>query len=84
MVTRLAPVRFASMLMGVWFLSNFAANLIGGYLAGMLERVASGEYFRLLGGQADFFLIFVVTSLGAGLALAALSPCLRRLGHGRL
>lgn len=84
MVTRLSPVRFASMLMGVWFLSNFAANLMGGYLAGMLERVARGEYFRLLGGQADFFLIFVATSFGAGLILAALSPLLRRLGHGRL
>ncbi|HEX9181381.1 MAG TPA: peptide MFS transporter, partial [Burkholderiales bacterium] len=56
MVTRLAPLRFASLLMGTWFLANFAANLLGGYAAGALERVGRGEWFRILGGQADFFL----------------------------
>lgn len=84
MVTRLAPLRLASLMMGVWFLANFAANLLGGYAAGTLERVARGEFFRVLGGQADFFLVFVGTSIAAALGLAALTPWLRRLGHGRL
>jgi POT family proton-dependent oligopeptide transporter len=84
MVTRLAPLRFASLLMGTWFLANFAANLLGGYLAGTLEGVARGDFFRLLGGQADFFLIFVATSFVAGLLLIALAPWVRRLGHGRM
>jgi POT family proton-dependent oligopeptide transporter len=84
MVTRLAPLRFASLLMGTWFLANFAANLLGGYVAGALEQVERGEFFRVLGGQADFFAIFVATSLAAGMLLLALAPWIRRLGHGRM
>lgn len=33
-VTKVAPVRFASLLMGVWFLANAAANKVAGFLAG--------------------------------------------------
>ncbi len=83
LVTRIAPVSLAAMLMGVWFLSSFAANLLGGYLAGTLEAVAGGAWFRVLGGQADFFLILVVISLGAGVVLLAISGSLCRLMHGR-
>jgi POT family proton-dependent oligopeptide transporter len=83
LVTHLAPIRFASMLMGVWFLANFAANLLGGYLAGQLEAVQRGEVFHILGGQADFFLIFVLSSLAAGGLLILLAPFLNWLMHGR-
>jgi proton-dependent oligopeptide transporter, POT family len=83
LVTRLAPLKFASMLMGMWFLANFAANLLAGYLAGMLEAVEQGEVFHILGGQADFFLIFVLSSIGAGGLLILLGPLLTRLMHGR-
>jgi len=55
---------------GAWFLSSFAANLLAGYLAGMLEAVERGAVFHFLGGQADFFLILVVISL-AGRGAAA-------------
>ena len=34
MVNKLAPVRFASLLMGVWFLSTAAANNFAGFLSG--------------------------------------------------
>jgi POT family proton-dependent oligopeptide transporter len=78
-VTQTAPVRLASMLMGAWLTANFFASLSGGYLAGMVQRVERGEVFTLLGGQADFFLIFVVSCLVAGGALALLVPTLRRL-----
>jgi POT family proton-dependent oligopeptide transporter len=71
------------MLMGMWFLANFAANLLAGYLAGMLEAVEQGEVFHILGGQADFFLIFVLSSIGAGGLLILLGPLLNRLMHGR-
>ncbi|MGH8652053.1 MAG: peptide MFS transporter [Gammaproteobacteria bacterium] len=83
LVTKLAPLKLASMLMGVWFLANFAANLLGGYLAGTLEAVQRGEFFQLLGGQADFFLIFVLSSLAASGLLFALAPFLKKLMHGR-
>jgi POT family proton-dependent oligopeptide transporter len=78
-VTQTAPAKLASMLMGVWFTSNFIANLLGGYIAGMVERIERGEVFRIVGGEADFFLIFVVSCLLAGAALGALVPTVRRL-----
>lgn len=83
MVTRVAPVRFASMLMGVWFLANFGANLAAGYMASMFDAIKAGEVFNLLGGQADFFLVLVASSLGAGLVLLLLDRFLARLLHGR-
>jgi dipeptide/tripeptide permease len=67
------------MLMGGWLTANFAANLLGGYVAGMVQRIERGEVFRILGGQADFFLIFVVSCLLAAGGLALLVPTLRRL-----
>jgi POT family proton-dependent oligopeptide transporter len=78
-VGQAAPARLASMLMGLWFTANFVANLIGGYLAGGVERIERGELFVVLGGQADYFLIFVVSCISAGLLLAALLPLLTRL-----
>jgi proton-dependent oligopeptide transporter, POT family len=79
LVSRKAPLQIASLVMGVWFLANFCANLLGGYLAGALEAVARGEYFRLFGGEADFFLIFVVSSGAAALLLFSVRSPLRRL-----
>ena len=78
-VTQTAPARFASMLMGAWLTANFFASLAGGYVAGMVQRVERGEIFTVLGGQADFFLIFVVSCLLAGSIMALLVPTLRRL-----
>jgi POT family proton-dependent oligopeptide transporter len=78
-VSQTAPARMASMLMGIWLTANFVASLIGGYLAGMVPRIERGEIFHLLGGQADFFLIFMVLCLAAGLMLALLVPLIKRL-----
>ena len=78
-VSQNAPAKFASMLMGLWLTANFMANVIGGYLAGMVEQIERGEVFRMLGGEADFFLIFVVGCLTAGGLLALLVPVIKRL-----
>ena len=56
-MTRIAPATMAAILMGVWFLSSFAANLLLGYVAGMLESEERGAVFHFLEGQADFFMI---------------------------
>jgi proton-dependent oligopeptide transporter, POT family len=83
MVTKLAPLRFASLLMGSWFLSSAIAHKLGGTIAASVERIERGEVFHLLGGQADFFLIFVVTSGVGGVLLFAMSPIVKKLMHGR-
>jgi POT family proton-dependent oligopeptide transporter len=78
-VGQAAPVRMASMLMGIWFTANFVANLLGGYLAGTIGQIERGEVFHVLGGQADFFLIFVGSCLTAGVLLSLLLPAVRHL-----
>ncbi len=69
-VTKVAPWRFASLLMGVWFLANSAANKLGGTLAAMTERIPS---------LAQFYTIPVATSLGAAVLMLLLVPLLKRL-----
>jgi POT family proton-dependent oligopeptide transporter len=83
MVTKLAPARFASLAMGAWFFSFFISDLLAGLLAGTVEKVEKGQVFHLLGGQADFFLMFVVSTFVAGAVLLTLSPLVKRLMAGR-
>ena len=69
-VTKVAPTRFASLMMGVWFLSIAAANYLGGFLASMMHQVPS---------LSRFFMIPVMTSFGAAIVMLALVPVLKRL-----
>ena len=57
-------------------------------MAAQVEGIEQGTidlwwypWFRL-GGQADFFLLFVIGSLAAGLAILLLAPLLDRLIGG--
>jgi POT family proton-dependent oligopeptide transporter len=79
MVTRLAPVKLGSMLMGAWWFSFFLSDLTAGLVAGQVEKIEKGELFHLLGGQADFFLIFVIVPLVGAVALWLLSGTVARL-----
>jgi POT family proton-dependent oligopeptide transporter len=72
MVTKLAPARYASALMGVWFLSNAAGNK----LAGSIGALAEGH------GDATVFRGIAVGSVVAGVILYALAPVLHRMTHG--
>lgn len=84
-VTRTAPVRFVSLLMGMWFVSSFIAHIIGGYIAATVESIERGEIKMPwnIGGQADFFMLFVVSSIAAGVAILLLTPLLKKMLHGR-
>ncbi|HLM43701.1 MAG TPA: peptide MFS transporter [Myxococcaceae bacterium] len=72
MVTKLAPARYASLLMGVWFLSNAAAN----YSAAII-----GTFAKDLGEFQVFLAITVVTAV-TGVVLLGLAPVLKRMMHG--
>ena len=83
-VTKTAPKKHVTLLMGIWFLSSFMAYVIGGKLAGMTEKIEKGE-IKLpwsFGGNADFFVLFVVTSFGAGAVILIFSPWLKKLTAG--
>src|SRR3989442_1658771 len=83
-VTKAAPDRYVSFLMGVWFISTFLANLGGGLVASQVEAIERGEIALPwhLGGQADFFMLFVVSAGAAGLLIFLLAPRLGRLTRG--
>ncbi len=73
MITRLAPVTYASMLMGVWFLAPFVAQIAGGYIASYVEELGALTIFSAIG-------VFVIL---AGLVLWALTRKLMYMMHGR-
>ncbi|MCM2279320.1 MAG: peptide MFS transporter [Oligoflexia bacterium] len=74
LVTKLAPVRMVSMLMGMWFLSSFFGNYLSGFIGMFWEKMS----------KENFFILLSVLSFAAGFAfLAVLNPLKRAIGHGK-
>lgn len=84
MVNKLAPARLASLLMGVWFMSNAAANKFAGVLSGCYPE--NGITKNFMGYQIttlyDFFMLFVVMSGIAAVILFLLSSLLKKMMNG--
>ncbi|MEY3560308.1 MAG: hypothetical protein RIS12_741, partial [Bacteroidota bacterium] len=71
LVNKLAPIKFASLLMAVWFLASAAANKLAGVLSALYP---DGKTTNFMGYEMnnlyDFFILFVVMSgIAAGLLL---------------
>jgi proton-dependent oligopeptide transporter, POT family len=84
-VSKAAPRKHMSTLMGVWFLSSFIAGLAAGKVASLVEPIIEGKQ-KLpweFGGQVDFFLLFVVTAVAAGIVILLIGPLLIRLQRSR-
>ena len=47
-VTKVAPARIVSMMMGVWFLANFIGNYMTGYLGTFYEKMPKDQFFTLM------------------------------------
>lgn len=71
-VTKLSPPKLASLLMAVWLLSSFFANILGGYLASTVEALGAGKIFLYIS-------IFVIV---CGLAMISLNKVLLRMMNG--
>lgn len=71
-VTKLAPVRLASVLMAVWLLSSAFANWLAGGLAAFVQELGAGIIF---GGISLFVII-------CGAVLILLSRKISRMMHG--
>jgi proton-dependent oligopeptide transporter, POT family len=88
-VTKVAPMRFASLLMGVWFLANGAANKIAGTIAeltptpGQAPATHAGGFLGMLQHVATtnhgFYTIFLIMALSASLLMIFFVPLLKRL-----
>lgn len=71
-VTKLAPLKLASMLMGVWMLSSFVANIMGGYIAMYVEKL----------GASTIFISIAIFVIVLGLLMLLLTSVLSKMMHG--
>ena len=82
LVNKLAPLKFASLLMAVWFLANAAANKLAGVLSALYP---DGKTTSFLGYQMntmyDFFMLFVGMAGVAALILFFLTRQLQKMMH---
>jgi len=63
LVTKVAPLRFLSMLMGLWLATSFIGGLLAGYLGSFWQRMP----------HVDFFLLLAALAAASGLVIALLS-----------
>jgi POT family proton-dependent oligopeptide transporter len=68
MISRLAPARMLSLMMGLWLAATFPGDTLGGWLGGFWSSMS----------KPHFFLMLAAISAAAGAAVFALTPILRR------
>lgn len=83
LVNKLAPFKFASLLMAVWFLANAAANKLAGILSTFYPE--GGKTKTFIGYEIttlyEFFMLFVGMAGAASLILFFLSKKLQKMMH---
>jgi len=52
LVTKVAPKRYVSMLMGMWFLSSFLGNYLSGFLGTFYSVLKGNVFFAMLAALA--------------------------------
>ena len=72
MVSKLAPLQFVSLLMGVWFLCSAAANYLAGYYSSLFGTISNEKFFTWL----------ILTPVVASFLLMLLIPVLKKWMHG--
>lgn len=68
LVTKVAPARLVSMLMGMWFLSSFFGNYLCGYLGTYYEKMPKDSFFMML----------TLLGVAAGVSMFALKKPLKK------
>jgi proton-dependent oligopeptide transporter, POT family len=87
MVSKLAPLRLSSLMMGTWFLANAAANKFAGTLSALIPGGEDGKggATSFLGFQItnlyEFFILFIIMSGTAAAILFVLSSWLEKRMH---
>jgi POT family proton-dependent oligopeptide transporter len=80
LVNKLAPIKFASLLMAVWFTANAFANKFAGVLSGLYPD-GKTTYFAgyAITNLFDFFILFVAMAGAAALVLFLLARKLKTM-----
>lgn len=82
LVNKLAPIKYASLLMAVWFLANAVANKFAGVLSALYPDGKSTYFLSYeIKNNYDFFLLFVGMAGTASLILFALTKKLQKMMH---
>ncbi len=68
----LSPPQIVSMMMGIWFLSNFFGNYLSGYLGSYWERM----------NHVMFFMMLSLLGIGAGIAISLVSRPVHKIVAG--
>ena len=71
-MTKLAPARVVSQMMGVWFLASSLGNFIGGQVAGVFEKFPLPQIFGSVAGVCAVFTL---------IAVALIRPLKRLMGE---
>jgi proton-dependent oligopeptide transporter, POT family len=72
LVVKVAPARLVSMLMGMWYMSNFFGNYLSGYIGSFYEKMS----------RESFFLLLAAMGIAAGFAIFGLQrPLKNAVGH---
>jgi POT family proton-dependent oligopeptide transporter len=93
MVSKLAPIRLSSLLMGTWFMANAFANKFAGTLSALIPPGAGEHHTEaatkipsFLGWPIDnlfnFFLVFIALSGSAAVLLLLIHRWLQKRMHG--
>jgi len=75
-VSKLAPLKYVGLMFGVWFLATAVANYLAGWTGSFIDPI-SEKY-----GLANFFLIYTLIPIAAGLAICGMNGFMKRKMHG--
>lgn len=88
MVTKLAPKRLQSLMMGLWFFSFALSSLLAGLVAKFSTQFvpqeigATPEKTFIIPGLPGFFLMLVFAPIAAGFVIFIISPIIKKMMHG--
>ncbi len=68
LVTKVAPVRIVSLMMGIWYLSSIGGNFLSGYI---------GRYYTVW-SKDSFFLFLMVMGIAVSIAIALFNKPLKK------
>ena len=75
-VSKLAPIKLVGLMFGFWFVCSAIANFLGGKTGSYIDKISEAY------GLSNFFLIFFVIPVLAGILMIVLKPILIRKMHG--
>lgn len=75
-VSKLVPGRMIAFMFGMWYLAIAIGNKLAASMGGMINEIAEKS------SMTNFFLIFTIVPIVAGIIVILLNPVLKRLMHG--